>query len=63
MEAVQAGLAGVIAARSRVPEFVIVNWVKDPTNTPSRKEIVDIQVALEKDPAGTKSPQGYGGTD
>lgn len=44
---VQRGMAGVVAARARVPEFILVNWVKDPLDMPTRKEIVDIQVALE----------------
>lgn len=46
-EEVNKGMAGVIAARSRVAEGVIVRWVADAADTPTRKEIVDIQVAME----------------
>lgn len=40
-------MAGVIAARAKVAEGVIVRWVADAADTPTRKEIVDIQVAME----------------
>lgn len=55
IDQVQKGMSGVIAARAKVAEFVIVNWVNNPADIPTRKEVVDIQSAL-----GLPS---YGGTD
>lgn len=45
-EKAQSGLLGVIAARSRVPEYQLHDWCKDPSKVPTYGELVDIQDAL-----------------
>jgi hypothetical protein len=42
----QDGLLGVIAARSRVPEYQLVEWCKNPAKVPTYGELIDIQDAL-----------------
>lgn len=45
-EKAQSGLLGVIAARSRVAEYQLLEWCKEPSKVPTYGELIDIQDAL-----------------
>jgi len=45
-EKAQDGMLGVIAARSRIPEYQLQEWCKEPSKVPNYGELIDLQDAL-----------------
>lgn len=45
-EKAEAGLLGVVSAQSRVPEFMLAEWCKDPLAIPGRDALIDLHNVL-----------------